>query len=285
MRKLSFLFILAIFFVGSLNAQKDSAFAVVRYTFTHIDDTTQPDWPVKTNMALYLGKSMSLYTNYDKMQRIANGGTTTSIESVNGGRTIISGGMVGGPPPAPLPAILAAAGNYYKNIDASKTSSVESAGSKVFSVEDKMPVIDWAIGQETKDIMGMVCQKATGDFKGRTYTAWFNSQLPFNNGPWKLGGLPGLILEAYDTKKEVMFKLVSYENATGKQTAIEIPNEAVKTTPKEMKQYREALQRDRDAAVGANGATGGMMRVSTTLIGPDGQPVKAKQANNPVEKN
>jgi GLPGLI family protein len=285
MRKLIFTFLIAFHFSVALNAQKDTAFALVRYAFTHIDDTTQPDKPVKAEMALYLGKQLSLYTNYAKMLRLANGGTTQTTESVNGGMVIVSGGMAGGPAPAPLNPLLAMSGNYYKDIIESKAFSVEAAGVKVFSVEDKLPVIDWSVSTETRDIMGMPCQKATGSFKGRVYEAWFCNQLPFSNGPWKLGGLPGLILEASDTQKEVMFKLVSYESALTLSTVIEIPAEALKTNPKEMRQYRDALQKNRDAAIGANGGFQGNMRLSAiTISGTDGKPVKLKVLNNPIEK-
>lgn len=273
-----------IFFILLYNisgAQTDSAFALVRYTFTHIDDTTQPENPYKENMALYLGKKLSLYVNYDKMVRIANGGTTSAGSATNGGMMVVSGGRLGGPPPAPLPAIFATAGNYYKDVNASKTFAIEFAGGKVFSVEDNMPVINWNITNEIKDLLGVQCQKATGTFKGRDYEVWFSSQLPFSNGPWKLGGLPGLILEAYDTKREVVFKLVGYENANGVQTAIEIPRDALKTTAKAMKEFKDALQRDRDAAMGTNGGAMGTVRMSTIN---NGTAPKPKKLNNPIEK-
>ncbi|MES2329123.1 MAG: GLPGLI family protein [Bacteroidota bacterium] len=283
MRKLS-VSILFIILHNITQAQVDSAFASVRYTFTHIDDTTQPENPHKENMVLYLGKELSLYVNYDKMMRIANGGTTSAGSSGGGGMMVVSGGRLGGPPPAPLPASAAAAGNYYKEINGSKTFSLEFAGGKVFSVEDKTPAIDWTITEETKDLMGVECQKATGNFKGRTYTAWFSTQLPFSNGPWKLGGLPGLILEAYDAKKEVMFKLVTYENAAGTKTAIEIPKDVLKTTPMEMKQFKDALQRDREAAMGANGGGAmGSLRITSVNVSANGTAPKLKKFNNPIE--
>jgi GLPGLI family protein len=48
-------------------------------------------------------------------------------------------------------------------------------------------------------------QKARGHFRGRDYTAWFAPSIPLAGGPWKLGGLPGLILEAYDDERLVVF--------------------------------------------------------------------------------
>jgi GLPGLI family protein len=56
----------------SLYAQEpDSAFASVRYSFTHVMDTAQRDNPLKENMILYLGKNMSNYTSYDRIERAA----------------------------------------------------------------------------------------------------------------------------------------------------------------------------------------------------------------------
>jgi GLPGLI family protein len=278
MRKLSLFFLIAFCFSTYLSAQKDSAFASVRYAFTHIEDTTWPENPLKTNMILLLGANMSNYTNFDRMERLKNGGGQVMVGNVS-----INGGA-SSPMQAPSPEIaasIAVNGNYYKDISNATMSLMAYTNGKLFAVEEKTPAIEWNITQETKEIMGLQCQKATGDFKGRNYSAWFCSQLPYNNGPWKLGGLPGLIIEAYDTKKEVAFNFVSFENASGKQIPIEIPASASKTTVKEYNQYQEALAKDRQAM---KGSSGGFITVSGGLMSADGKPARMRQRNNPIEK-
>ncbi len=72
MRKIIFFLLFTVIPGISLHAQEaDSAFASVRYSFTHVMDTTQPDNPFKENMILYLGTNMSNYTNWDRIERIA----------------------------------------------------------------------------------------------------------------------------------------------------------------------------------------------------------------------
>ena len=52
---------------------------------------------------------------------------------------------------------------------------------------------------------------ATSDFRGRRWTARFATDIPVSDGPWKLGGLPGLILEAYDKGHQYTFTAVGLE--------------------------------------------------------------------------
>ncbi len=91
-------------------------------------------------------------------------------------------------------------------------------GTKYYIVNDTIPTIKWKLSKVTKILDGYVCQKATGAFRGRKYTVWFSSQIPLSLGPWKLGGLPGLIFEAADSTGNVSFKLVSIKNKKGKLT-------------------------------------------------------------------
>lgn len=83
-------------------------------------------------------------------------------------------------------------------------------------VKDKTIDISWDIKDETKKIGRYEVQKATAHFRGRDYTAWFTSEIPLPYGPWKLVGLPGLILEAYDTDKEIYWYFKNIEYPTEK---------------------------------------------------------------------
>ena len=72
-------------------------------------------------------------------------------------------------------------------------------------VKDTARIIFWELLPETKNITSFKCQKARGNFRGRTYTVWFANEIPVSMGPWKLNGLPGLILEATDSLNQFQF--------------------------------------------------------------------------------
>lgn len=60
---------------------------------------------------------------------------------------------------------------------------------------------NWQILSETKEIDGYLCQKAVVEHLGRRWTAWYTEEIPIPDGPWFLHGLPGLVLEAFDSNK------------------------------------------------------------------------------------
>jgi GLPGLI family protein len=69
---------------------------------------------------------------------------------------------------------------------------------EVLIVKENQQIWDWKLDDEVKQIGTFLCNKATTNYRGRTYTAWYTKLIPLPYGPWKLNGLPGLILEAYD---------------------------------------------------------------------------------------
>jgi len=77
-----------------------------------------------------------------------------------------------------------------------------------FSYEEN-PELKWEIRNENKTIAGYVCKKAKTEYAGREYSAWFTSEIPVSSGPYKFGGLPGLILEISDSEEEYHFKLIN----------------------------------------------------------------------------
>lgn len=98
---------------------------------------------------------------------------------------------------------------------------------------EELPIQNWKISEDTLTLMGYCCQKATCTFRGRQYTAWFSLDIPINNGPWKFGGLPGLILKVVDEKYLFNFECVQIEFAKGKLFPIRIYDDYSKYKKKE----------------------------------------------------
>lgn len=71
--------------------------------------------------------------------------------------------------------------------------------------------LKWNLLQETKSIGNMQCQKAETNYGGRKWTAWFTNEIQVSEGPYIFHGLPGLILEIYDDKKDFQFRMVKIQ--------------------------------------------------------------------------
>ena len=67
--------------------------------------------------------------------------------------------------------------------------------------------IAWTLREDTATISGYLCHKATCELHGRTWTVCYADDIPSSAGPWKLGGLPGLILQAESSDGIHRFKL------------------------------------------------------------------------------
>jgi GLPGLI family protein len=98
----------------------------------------------------------------------------------------------------------------YRNISNNTivTRTPKNAISEAFIVHEKWTEIIWEISKKTKKIGNYNATLATGSFRGRVYKVWFTYEIPVPFGPWKLHGLPGLILEAEDNEKLVRFNLL-----------------------------------------------------------------------------
>jgi GLPGLI family protein len=80
---------------------------------------------------------------------------------------------------------------------------------------DTLFPMEWTLLDEEKPIGAIPCRKAVTWFKGRGYTAWYAPSITISDGPWKLGGLPGLILEAHDDEQQWHMTYVSEQDISG----------------------------------------------------------------------
>lgn len=87
-----------------------------------------------------------------------------------------------------------------------------------YTVKDTLNAIRWEILQDKKQIDSINCQKAISNFRGRNYIAWFSSQYPISVGPWKLDGLPGIIVEVYTDDRNYYWKLARIDYNSEKIT-------------------------------------------------------------------
>lgn len=101
-----------------------------------------------------------------------------------------------------------------------------------YLIKEPLEETAWQISTETKQLLSYTCQKASGTVKGRAYTAWFTTDIPASFGPWKLHGLPGLILEAYDNANRIRFTCTRIETDTALPEGLSLnpPADATHTT-------------------------------------------------------
>ena len=90
--------------------------------------------------------------------------------------------------------------------------------------EDQKP--EWKIFPDKEKIGEYDAQKATTDFGGRKWMAWFATDIPVNDGPYKFYGLPGLIVKVEDiTGSHVMTLVGNKSFQPVEEKDLQLPNE------------------------------------------------------------
>jgi GLPGLI family protein len=255
MKSISFFLLLLMLYSLESWAQ-ERVLAKVHYKFSHINDTSKKDQPLRDDVVTYLGKTSAYYTTYspeiikkDISAQIASADFTGHM-SLNFTTTPIN--------------------NFYL-LDAKnkRMETVEAVSSSfdVFTYTVTWEEQNWEIVEETKDVGGYICQKAITNFKGRMYEAWFTSELPFPFGPWKLHGLPGLILEAHDIKGEVRFAYSGFDKVLD-DTKIELPFYVIKASATDIEKLRKTFKEDQTKYFQSL-QNSGRMALSTDYFGID----------------
>lgn len=208
MKSLVALTILAYMGIECCYAQKkiDEAYLKCQYDYTYIQDTlsgkTAKDW-----LVLQIGKNMSKCYSYYSMQ----------VDSIfaSPDRDVILRQQIN-----------AAIGSktewshkrmkayVYKNYPQGKMTVTDGLLMQDYIYEDTLYAQNWVIQDSSKLILGHECQKAVCHYRGHCWTAWFAMDIPITDGPWKLCGLPGLILEATTEDNSHAFKLLGIEKVS-----------------------------------------------------------------------
>jgi len=111
---------------------------------------------------------------------------------------------------------------FYKDLASGKVQTLGKIDRKNYLYQEDQTPLKWNIEEGTKEIAGYAAQKATTHFSGRDYEAWFTMEIPIPDGPYVFAGLPGLIIELYDTEDHYHFTMTSIEKLK-EPKSIELP--------------------------------------------------------------
>ena len=116
--------------------------------------------------------------------------------------------------------------------------------------DEPLEEMTWVIGDSTTNILGYECIKAETEYHGRHWEAWFTPEIPVSFGPWKLRGLPGLILNA-NAGKGFEFTATGIQSSDRILTPIFNPENYNKTDRKKALADEEYYQNNRQAIISA----------------------------------
>ena len=88
---------------------------------------------------------------------------------------------------------------------------------------------EWNLEPGDTTVVGYKCKKAVCNFRGRNWTAWYTLDIPISEGPWKLDGLPGIILKAVDSLNQFSFECFQIKTNLNIPMTVKIAK-CVKTT-------------------------------------------------------
>ncbi|TAE11577.1 MAG: GLPGLI family protein [Bacteroidetes bacterium] len=113
-----------------------------------------------------------------------------------------------------------------------------------FYVKDSLHNFKWELLPDTATILKRKCLSAKTTFRGREYKVFYTPEIPVSDGPWKFGGLPGLILEVKSTDDFIEWRAMKLDLAyTGSIKYIDVSQHTYISWQTYTKQYAEALDK------------------------------------------
>ena len=117
--------------------------------------------------------------------------------------------------PDPAKRLPASTGNLdeiYRNLEQGKFTTYSTVVGTHYLITEDVVIPEWTMYEDsTITVLGMECKKATTNFRGRYWEVWYTEDIPISQGPWKLCGLPGMILKA-NSPKFMLIEAISIKN-------------------------------------------------------------------------
>lgn len=209
----------------------DSTMLRVRYQMWIVNDVSKPTDKKEEVMLLQIGKKASKFFNF---HRFLADSLHNALAAKKTPRSIVNNKVV------PLMARTTPI-NIFKNYPEGKITTIDRVPFDAYRYKEDMQSPDWRLKQDTLTVCGYLCQKATTKLFGRNYTAWYAPEIAISDGPWKLFGLPGLILKAEDERGEYSFDCVAIEKTNWDETIYDISYRSIDTSKKRFFELQKIL--------------------------------------------
>ncbi|AKK74917.1 hypothetical protein OK18_12085 [Chryseobacterium gallinarum] len=174
------------------------------YSYMSIPDTLNKNNIINENMVLEIDKDKSVFISQRKMisdsvmaEDAKKGIMTMPDENINTRYIIVK---------------------KYPDFKTNLITDEFSTSYRFIISDDRS--LHWVLLPEKRTIGNYECQKAELDFAGRKWIAWFTEEIPFNDGPYKFKGLPGLIIEIKDLSNSHGFQLQGMKKIEDKSVPV-----------------------------------------------------------------
>jgi len=230
---LSFIFSSAIIFAQDY-VPIDTAVLSCSYFYDFQEDSLDKSSMVSEEMTLLIGRHSSLFLATNQLYRdsvlMALSGEPFNQNGLNKIMPLIQGTTLN------LYCVYHIYNNYMEN----SILFTNYLNKKYLKVIESNKA-NWKI-EANKDtvISGYKCLNASTELWGRKFIAWFTLEIPISYGPYKFCGLPGLIIQISDDKKQHKFTINTVKKIKDKQQTIYYINkDYIEITPEE---YVKSLQ-------------------------------------------
>ncbi|RLD73812.1 MAG: hypothetical protein DRJ02_08460 [Bacteroidetes bacterium] len=181
----------------------DSANLIITYKMSWKQDTNNLEYIRQENMILLVGKKISMFMSYNfyKFNLIGRKAEREGQldEFLHGTER----------------------GNFktrftykiYKNYPAGRITYADKVMPAFLQYDENLNTFKWQLTNLIDTIGDYVAHCAYTDYGGRHWIAWYATDIPLNDGPYKFRGLPGLIIKLYDDQKHYVFDMVSMERS------------------------------------------------------------------------
>ncbi len=195
MKKFSILFLLMVFFSVSAQETANRFFYELTFKPKKEAETTE-----KVMMILDVTKEKSIYRDYTMVAQDSLMKVQIEAMQKSGVYKDMSKSMK-------MPKFSEKIYKIYPDMKVQYIERIANGFTPMNISYEETPTFNWKIQNGKEKIGEYNTQKATTEFGGRKWTAWFSNDIPLQDGPYKFHGLPGLIVKVEDDGKNYTWEL------------------------------------------------------------------------------